>query len=70
MGKKDLTRDDVIALLKAKQGDRTVTAFAEEFGVSTAYMSDVLRGNRSLGPGILGPLGLVAETEVTYRKVA
>ena len=42
---------------------------AAEIGVSRAYMSDVVRGNRELGPKILDYLGLVKTMryEVTYK---
>ena len=42
---------------------------AEEIGVSRAYMSDMVRGNRELGPKILSYLGLVKTVryEVTYK---
>lgn len=33
-------------------------ALAREWGISVAYLSDVLRGNRHPGPSICGPLGL------------
>ena len=43
---------------------------ALEFGVSAAYISDILAGNREPGPAVLEPLGLEVDIEVTktYRR--
>ena len=43
---------------------------ATEIGVSAAYISDILAGNREPGPAVLEPLGLEVEVEVikTYRR--
>lgn len=69
---KTFTRDQVIELLKVRQGDRSATDLADEIGVSKAYISDLFMGRRNPGPKILKYLGLVAEvkTQVIYRKVA
>jgi hypothetical protein len=68
--KATLNRDEVIQLLKARQGKRSVSALAVEFGISLAYLSDAMKGKRSLGPAILQPLGLIAETQTVYRRAA
>lgn len=41
-------------------------AFADLHGLSTAYINDVLRGRRELGPAILAALDV--ERVVTYRE--
>lgn len=69
---KTLNRDQVIALLKARQKGRSASDLAKEIGVSKAYLSDLFTNRRNPGPKILDYLGLVAEvkTQVIYRKVA
>ena len=64
-----LTEDDVRAMVKAlvvKAG--SMRAMAIEWGLSPAYISDVLAGKRGPGPSILGPLGLVQVVTVGYVK--
>jgi predicted transcriptional regulator len=69
---KQFNRNQVIGLLKTRQGDRTSADLAREIGVSKAYIHDLFADRRNPGPKILRYLGLVAEvkTQVTYRKVA
>lgn len=66
--KKSLTVEDVIAALKQKQGNRTNVDFANELGVTKAYLGDLYMGRRTPGPTILEHLGMVKE--ITYRRVA
>jgi transcriptional regulator with XRE-family HTH domain len=65
-------RDQVMDLLKARQGDRTASDLAQEIGVTKAFISDLFSGRRDPGPKILKYLGLVIEvkTKVIYREVA
>jgi hypothetical protein len=62
------TRDDVIRMLKAKQGSQRAKYFAQEIGVSAPYLNDVYAGNRTPSHKILSFLGLGREktTVVTY----
>lgn len=62
MQEKKLNQDQVIDLLRKRQGDRTAKELAEEFGITPQYLSDVYLRRREPGPGILVPLGLEAET--------
>jgi transcriptional regulator with XRE-family HTH domain len=48
-----LTDQEVLQLIRFSQGDRSLREFAKEVGVSAAYLSDILRGNRSPGEKIL-----------------
>lgn len=57
-------------MLKQRQGNRTVSAMATEFGVTKQYMGSMLKGMAIPGPSILEPLGLKAEKLTIYRKVA
>jgi hypothetical protein len=63
-----LTHDEVMARLKAKQGERSLRVFGAELGLSAAYLSDVYLGRRGIGPKLLKTLGLTKEeqTTVTY----
>lgn len=70
MPKRSLSREDVLKRLIARKGDRPVSALAAEFGVTKAYMGQVIRGLCAPGPSILGPLGIEAETQIVYREVA
>jgi transcriptional regulator with XRE-family HTH domain len=70
--KKTFNRDQVIGLLRERQGGRLASDLAREIGVTKSYISDLFADRRNPGPKILHYLGLVAEvkTEVIYRKVA
>lgn len=68
MPTKPITRETVIEMMKERQGGRTITALAAEFGVSKAYISDVYNGRRDPGPSILTPLGL--ESKEVISKIA
>lgn len=63
---KKLTRDEVIEILRKKQGERTAKELADELGITPQYLSDVFLGRRDIGPSILRPLGL--ESEVVYHQ--
>lgn len=56
-----LNRDQVIALLKEKQGDRTAVELAADLGITPQYLSDVYLGKREPGVSILEKLGLYRE---------
>jgi transcriptional regulator with XRE-family HTH domain len=58
--------DDVIKLLKVRQGTRTQEDFAAEIGISYQLLSNVILGSRSPGNKILKFLKL--RKEVGYRK--
>lgn len=66
---KQLTREDVVAILKRQQGERSLRQFAKDLSVSAAYLSDIYLDKRDIGPAILKPLGLTkhVETTVTYQ---
>lgn len=64
-----LSLDDVIGLMKRKQGNRTMRGFSRDLGLSVAYLSDFYHGRRLPGPKILNHLGMdKVETELMYRK--
>ena len=55
-----------IKILQRRIAKSTLRAVAGELGISPAYLSDAMRGNREPGPKILDALGL--ERVVMYRK--
>ena len=63
-----LTRDQVVELLRRRQGKKSLRVFGAEVGLTAAYLSDVFRGNREPGPTILTLLGIerTKTTETTY----
>ena len=72
VSRKVLNEEQVIAVIRKEQGERSLRQFAQELGISPAYLSDVYRGNRAPGPAILGRLGLVRRTTTStvYEKTA
>jgi transcriptional regulator with XRE-family HTH domain len=65
-----LTVDQVLELLREKQGELTQKDFAEKLGVSAAYLIDVYRGRRPPGPSILRFLKLEKRVTTVYWKTA
>jgi hypothetical protein len=58
---------ELAQLVKAAIGHNgSQKQWAEDVGISAAYLSDFLRGNRGAGPAILKALGF--ETSPYYRK--
>lgn len=55
---------DYLVLLVSRQGSQKDAAQA--WGISAAYLTDVLKGRRDPGPKLLKALGI--RKEVTYRE--
>jgi transcriptional regulator with XRE-family HTH domain len=53
-----MTQEEVIALIKATQGDKSLREYAKEIGVTAPYINDIYQGRRSPGPAILQYFGL------------
>ena len=68
---KTYTREDVVQMLKRRQGTRRAKYFAEELKVSAPYLNDVYAGNRPPSQKILAFLGLGREktTVTTYFEL-
>ena len=66
-----LNRKQVHRLIRERQGERSLRAFAIELKVSAAYLSDILLGRREIGPKLLKPLKLRRRKSVTvvYERV-
>jgi len=65
-----LTHDEVMARLKARQGERSLREFADELGLSAAYLSDVYLGRRGIGPKLLKTMGLTKDEQITVTYSA
>lgn len=63
-----MNREQVIALLRKRQGKMSLREFAAAFGISAGYLSDIYCGNRAPGPTILNMLGIEKQTTVEYKK--
>lgn len=68
MAKQFMTAEEVIALLKHKQGGRTNLAFAAELGVTSTHLGEIYRGSRNIGQKVARALGLEAFT--IYKRTA
>ena len=64
-----MNREQVIELLRKRQGSMTLKDFAASLGLSVGYINDVYCGNRCPGPSILQALGVEKVTTVDYREV-
>ena len=62
-----MTGDQLVAMLKQRMADRGINQkqLAAQLGVSTAYLSDVLKGKSAPGGSLLQPLGL--RRVITYE---
>ncbi len=65
-----MTNEDVLKMLKTRQGELSLRDFGRVVGVTAPYLSDLYNGNREPGPKIMRFLGLRKErtVEVEYRK--
>jgi len=65
--------EQIVAILKKRQGQRTLTDFAKSLGITKVYLSDIYRKRRDPGPAILEYLGfekLVTEPRYVRRDSA
>ena len=60
MAKTQYTLEQVVSLLRTRQGDKSQSALAAEIGVTPAYITYVYQGRKLPGPSILRYLGLKA----------
>lgn len=61
---KEHSSEDVIRALKEIQGSTPLRQFAEEIGCSAALICKVYKGDRDVGPKLLGYLGLERHKKV------
>lgn len=63
-----MTADEVRAVVsRMAMRAGSLRALARSWGVSAAYLSDILAGNRTPGPSVLRHLGLTRTVRVEYR---
>ena len=55
-----------IGVLRQRLSGRTQVSLAQELGITTSYLSDILTGRRAIGPQVLKALGL--EKRITYHR--
>jgi transcriptional regulator with XRE-family HTH domain len=69
---KTYTQDDVLADIRKVAERSSLRQTAERIGVSAAYLSDILAGNRAVSDTIAEAFGYEREivTEVIFRKKA
>jgi hypothetical protein len=60
------TDRELAEMLRAKLAKQTQRAWADNAGISPAYLSDFLAGRRGPGPALLRALGF--ESTAYYRK--
>jgi transcriptional regulator with XRE-family HTH domain len=60
-----LDKQQVIDLIRKEQGRSSLRDYAKSVGISAAYLSDVLRGNRAPGKKIYEHFGLSREKTLT-----
>jgi len=54
-----MNRDELVALLRKRiKQAGTQSALARELGITSAYLHDILNGNREPGENVLSALGL------------
>jgi len=68
----DITQEHFILVLRKHIGERSIRTAAKGWGVSAAYLSDVLRGNRIPGPRISATLGYERRIsrQIVFRPIA
>jgi predicted transcriptional regulator len=60
--------DQILQLLKDRQGDRTQSDLADDLGVSQQYLCDVFAGKRDPGTKILEALGMYREWSYYLKR--
>lgn len=71
IAKKTLAEEQVVELIRTRQGEKSLRQFAVEIGISPSYLSDIYLGTRKPGVKCLKYFG-IAKTrrvvaEYTYR---
>ncbi len=62
-----MNRKQLLDLMRKRQGNRTAKEFAEELGISQAYLSDIYAAKRDPGPSVLEKLQL--ERDFIYKPI-
>lgn len=69
---KTFTLEEVVEMMRKRQGGRSNAALARDLGVTRVYIGDIYHGRCAPGPKVLKALGIVATTKVEtiYRKAS
>lgn len=62
---KNLTKVDVVDIIRNGQKDRSLRAYAIEIGITPSYLSDIYLGRRNPGRKCLDYFGMSKHTKVT-----
>jgi predicted transcriptional regulator len=65
---KHYSYDQVMGILKKRQGERTQKELADDLGVSQQYLCDVFAGKRFIGERVLSALGMYREWAYYIKK--
>lgn len=66
------TQDDVLADIRKEVNQSSLRQTADRIGLSAAYLSDILKGNRAVSETVAAVFGYEREivTNVVFRKKA
>lgn len=69
---KTYTQDEVLAAIRKRTDASSIRSVAKELGLSAAYLSDVLLGNRQVSDKVAESFGFQREvvTEIRFRKAS
>lgn len=61
---------ELVDIIKKRQGKISLRTFAKSIGLTAAYLSDVYRGNRPVGPKLAEAMGYTVfkEEHITFRR--
>jgi transcriptional regulator with XRE-family HTH domain len=64
-----MTEADLVGVMKAAQGEKTLRDWADEIGVTASYISDIYHGRRSPGAKVLKYFGIgkTRRVSIEYR---
>jgi len=65
---KRYSRDEVLEMLRERQGEGTQQELAADLGITPQYLCDVFQGKRHLGAKILEALGMYREWSYYFRR--
>lgn len=66
MAYKALTVEELLALMKKIQGEKTNTAFAARLGISKQYLGDLYSGRKIPSDAVSGVFGFEQKVETRY----
>lgn len=65
-----MEKQDIIAELRKLQGDQSLRSFSASIGISSAYLCDIYKEKRGIGPKVLDYLGIQRKVvqQTTYQR--